>query len=108
MPFSLSAKARILARPRLAGERFYEGFSPVSGQGGNLEWCDGGKNHTGPFFTISVLAVEVGPRTGRKGYKRISARQIVTRLCAECLRVTTIHLEGLKLISEKAQDTAND
>jgi len=73
-----------------------------------MNWCDEGAKHAGPFFTITVSALEVGPSTGRAGYKRISARQIVSRLCSECLRTAVIRLEGAKLISEKAQDAAND
>ncbi len=75
-----------------------------------LKWCDNekpGKPHLAPFFTITVSAMEVGPSTGRNGYKRISTRQIVSRLCSDCLLQAVIRLEGSKLISDEAQDRAN-
>jgi hypothetical protein len=72
-----------------------------------MKWCENGEKHLGPYFTITVSAVEVGPQTGRKDYKRITARQIVCRLCSECLRTAVIRLEGGKLIAEDVQDTAN-
>ncbi len=75
-----------------------------------LKWCDNekpGKPHLAPFFTITVSAMEVGPSTGRNGYKRISTRQIVSRLCSDCLLEAVIRLEGSKLISDEAQDRAN-
>ena len=81
---------------------------PVSpDRGGLVNWCDGGKDHLGPFFTITVSAMEVGPGTGAKEHKRITARQIVSRLCSECLRTAVIRLEGSKLLSPEAQDVAN-
>ena len=76
-------------------------------EGGLVNWCDEGKDHLGPFFTITVSAMEVGPGTGAKGYKRITARQIVSRLCSECLRTAVIRLDGGKLLSPEAQDVAN-
>lgn len=71
-----------------------------------MVWCDNGK-HLGPYFTITVSAMEVGPGSGAKEHKRISARQIVSRLCCNCLQTAVIRLEGAKLISLEAQDTAN-
>ncbi len=76
-------------------------------EGDWVNWCDGGKDHLGPFFTITVSAMEVGPGTGAKEHKRITARQIVSRLCSECLRTAVIRLEGSKLLSPEAQDMAN-
>ena len=70
-----------------------------------MQWCDTDKKHVGPYFTITVSALEVGPGTGLR--KRISARQIVARLCGRCLLDSIISLEGRKLISLEAQDRAN-
>lgn len=72
-----------------------------------MDWCDEGKQHGPPFFTITVLALEVGPGSGARGHTRLSTRQIVSRLCASCLLKAVIRLEGAKLISLENQDTAN-
>jgi len=76
-----------------------------------MHWCDNeresGPPHFAPFFTITLSAMECGPGSGWRKHKRIMARQIVARLCCECLRTGVISIQGVKTISLEAQEAAN-
>lgn len=64
--------------------------SPASGR------CGKSPDHAGPYFTVSLIASEIGPgsRTGKKRRKRRVLRETVLRLCEECLLLTEFHGAG--------------
>lgn len=68
--------------------------------------CDRGTNHVGPYFTLTLLAVEVGSgsRTGKKRIKRQVLRKRLLRLCEGCLLLTEFHASGkiFRLTKEEA------
>jgi hypothetical protein len=48
--------------------------------------CDLGVTHTGPFVTLTALAVLRGLGTRRKNQKRRVARKILGRFCLDCAK----------------------
>lgn len=48
--------------------------------------CDESEGHSGPFFTVTVLAVLVGSGTRGKHQKRRVGRKTIGRFCRECVR----------------------
>ena len=62
--------------------------------------CDLCASHLGPFFTLTALAVLLGPGTRGKDQKRCVARKIVGRFCLDCtkrleFRIGTTQFRGL-------------
>jgi hypothetical protein len=62
--------------------------------------CDLDATHTGPLFTLTVLAVLLGPGTRRKDQKRRVARKVLGCFCLDCaksleFRVGTAELRAL-------------
>ncbi len=85
---------------------------PSCGRGRGIvektQWCDNGRAHTGPFFTITGVAMEVGPGTRQRTRKRIQARKTLGRLCAKCLRVAVFRLKGADFYTLESRDPLRD
>jgi hypothetical protein len=47
--------------------------------------CDQGEQHREPFYTVSVLAVLVGPGTRGKSQKRRMGRKVIGHFCSKCV-----------------------
>jgi len=105
MRSSFLAGRSVVRAGRGKGDRVPDPFCSIRGERMS-SWCDKGE-HGGPYFTVTALAMEVGPFTGRKGYHRIQGRQVLARLCWQCLRTAVLRVEGVRLISQEAQDPAN-
>jgi len=56
-------------------------------------WCDHGKNHAGPCFTVSILALQWGPGSRLKNKTHILGRKTLARLCGGCLREARLRFE---------------
>jgi hypothetical protein len=48
--------------------------------------CDLCASHLGPFFTLTALAVLLGPGTRGRDQKRRVTRKIVGRFCLDCAK----------------------
>ncbi len=65
--------------------------------------CDNSQKHVGPFFTITIVAHEVGKATRSAGRKRIQARRVVGRLCADCVLKSRFQIDGSKVLLDESQ-----
>lgn len=72
------------------------------------QWCENGQAHRGPFFTVSILALEVGPGSRQKNRTHILARKTLARLCATCLRGARLRLEGREFFTLASRDLTRD
>lgn len=69
--------------------------------------CDRDKNHPGPFYSVNLIAYQVGEGCFPKGAKRRLLRFHVGRLCLKCLGSRKV--VGLSaLIGRKAVDPLDD
>lgn len=60
--------------------------------------CENSKKHVAPFFTVTTSAREVGAGTRIPGRPRIESREVVTRLCSDCLLAARIVVDGKTLL----------
>lgn len=72
--------------------------------------CDEGVSHAGPFFTVTTLAILLGPGTRRKDQKRRVTRKILGRFCLDCaksmeFRVTAAEFRALGHELMKSEET---
>lgn len=76
-----------------------------------IEWCDNGADggtHNAPFFTVTVLAVQAGPGTRGRGFKRRILRQTLGRVCEGCLKRAEFRGQGRVLLIAEGSDRARD
>lgn len=73
-----------------------------------IQWCDKGKNHAGPFFTVFAVALLSGPDSRGKGQKRVRCSRRLTRLCQECLGETTFEVRGGDILAGESRDPTRD
>ncbi len=73
-----------------------------------IQWCDKGKNHAGPFFTVFAVALLSGPATRGQGKKRVRFSKRVSRLCRACLSKVELQFQGSELLAAGPRDTAQD
>lgn len=87
----------------------------MSGQA-RIKWCDKSEDgmdrraggHEGPIYTVTVIAVQVGPGTGKRNRKRVVMRKTLARLCEVCLMRAEFSVQGESLFSREAKDPAAD
>ncbi len=72
-----------------------------------IQWCDKGRNHAGPFFTIFAIALLSGPDSQRKGQKRVRCSKRVSRLCQSCLSKTSFTVKGADLLPVQGFDSGD-
>lgn len=72
-----------------------------------IQWCDKGKNHAGPFFTVFAVALLSGPASQCKGQKRLRFSKRVSRLCRACLAKTAFKVQGGDLLPVQGQDSGD-
>jgi hypothetical protein len=80
--------------------------------------CDASKSHGGPFYSINIIAYEVGLGVFPKGKKRKLHRIRVGRICKQCLQGSRLDfrsgervflmISGSHLFLPKATDPAGD
>jgi hypothetical protein len=73
-----------------------------------IKWCDNGGDHAAPFYTVTLLAVEGGPGTRKRGGNRRIARLTLRRLCKACLKATEFRPTGAQLLSRLGVGRAED
>ena len=76
-----------------------------------ISWCDVSDSHPGPYFTVTILAVEGGPGTrigDHTGSKRRVGRLRLRRLCKDCLVEKEFRVFGQELLGSMGKDPAAD
>ncbi len=64
--------------------------------------CSESAGHKGPFFTVTVVAMEVGRGSRVPGKERRQYRRVLGTVCHKCLRTSLIKVRGAKLIRKKS------
>ncbi len=76
---------------------------------GKVQWCDNSADHSGPFFTVTAIAVEAGPDSRRRNRgARMVVRKILRRLCDKCLLKAEFRFKGEVFGRAEALDPADD
>jgi hypothetical protein len=70
--------------------------------------CDISPEHAGPFFSVNVIAYQVGEGVFPKGAKRVLRRYHVGRRCMACLRLRGEHVPLKPLAGARATDPVAD
>ncbi len=65
--------------------------------------CSESAGHKRPFFSVTVVAMEVGSGTRVPGKERRQYRRVVGTLCRKCLRASLIKVRGAKLLGRKSR-----
>lgn len=65
--------------------------------------CSESAGHKGPFFTVTVSALEVGRGSRLPGKERKHYRRIVGTVCRKCLAASIIKVRGAKLLRKKSR-----
>ncbi len=73
-----------------------------------VKWCDNGEDHSGPYFTVILIATEAGPGTRVGNRKRRIGRLTIARLCWTCLRKAEFRVQGQQLPIQMTQDPTED
>lgn len=74
-----------------------EGVQPVSGC--DKSATDFSFQHTGPFWSVSMIAREVGPGARVRGRKRTECRLQMVKLCSRCLFLARFDVRGSSVMS---------
>jgi len=64
--------------------------------------CGESSGHKGPFFTVTVVAMEVGRGSRVPGKERRQYRRVIGTVCRKCLRASLIKVRGAKLMQKKS------
>jgi hypothetical protein len=65
--------------------------------------CSESAGHKGPFFTVTVSALEVGRGSRKPGKERRHYRHVVGTVCRKCLRASVVKVRGSKLVRKKSR-----
>ncbi len=82
MAYTALAQAIDPSLPQKDGERVAAGRAAKV----STKNCDFDATHAGPFFTLTILAVLLGPGTRRKDQKRQIARKNLGCFCLDCAK----------------------
>lgn len=63
--------------------------------------CSESAGHKGPFFTVTVSALEVGRGSRLPGKERRNYRRVLGTVCRKCLAASLIKVRGKKLLRKK-------
>jgi hypothetical protein len=61
--------------------------------------------HKGPFFTVTVCAMQVGRGSRVDGKERQQYRRVIGSVCRKCLPASLIKVRGAKLMGRKSRKT---
>jgi hypothetical protein len=70
--------------------------------------CDNGKDHAGPYYTVNMVAYQVGKGCFVAGKKMVVLRLGLGRFCRECLIAGVCGPQGRALLTDKALDPTAD
>ncbi len=71
-----------------------------------VQWCENGKGHEGPFYSVFAIAMLAGAGTRTHGQKREMLRKTVCRLCRACLLHAEFRVKGVDFFYSEARDAA--
>ncbi len=63
--------------------------------------CGESAGHKGPFFTVTVVAMEVGRGSRKPGKERRQYRRVLGTVCRKCLAASIVKVRGRKLMAKK-------